>query len=73
MARVKGLKYFSSAIPQKEGASDAAPVPVDFYSEPKELEGVEHFQLTMVEAFFLAGMLGCLEVYDENHNVRGMY
>lgn len=73
MARVKGLKHFSSAIPQKEGASDAAPVPADLYSSPKELEGVEHFQLTMVEAFFLAGMLGCLEVYDENHNVRGMY
>ncbi|WFD29001.1 tRNA-intron lyase [Malassezia sp. CBS 17886] len=59
VARVKGLKYFTHDIqrPQPPGAAGDAPA-----STPAPPDGVEHFQLTMQEAFFLAGMLGCLVV-----------
>jgi hypothetical protein len=33
------------------------------------LPHIEHFQLTLQEAFFLSAMLGCLEVRDYDENV----
>lgn len=68
ISRVRGLKYFSETVQQRKAnqaqehsASESESVPEALEEPP---EGVEHFQLTMVEAFFLAGMLGCLEVRD---------
>jgi len=59
VSRIKGLKYFSDEV--------AKPVPESPYEHDEfdSLDNIEHFQLTMIEAFFLAGMLGCLEVYDK--------
>ncbi|WFD00027.1 tRNA-intron lyase [Malassezia yamatoensis] len=64
VARIKGLKYFSAEIAQKAQLSV-----LDDSLQEGSLQGVEHFQLTMVEAFFLAGMLGCLEVHDANNDL----
>lgn len=66
VSRVKGLKYFSD---------DVQKAPLDLTNEDEEdqdlsdLSDVEHFQLTLVEAFFLAGMLGCLQVRDNKNAV----
>ena len=69
VARVKGLKYFSSEVSQNDKSRALVNSNPDVVDDPSELEGIEHFQLTMVEAFFLAGMLGCLEVHDGNDQV----
>lgn len=69
VARVKGLKYFSADV-QSPSSAGSSPFPVlasDLAGS--DLEGVEHFQLSMVEAFFLAGMLGCLQVHDAQDKV----
>lgn len=66
VARIKGLKYFGDAIKKEE-----------HYGDEDELDDVgddmlphiEHFQLTLQEAFFLSAMLGCLEVRDYDENV----
>lgn len=62
-ARVKGLKHFSEELKLR---SYSIPTDSDDVLDLTEFDNIEHFQLTMVEAFFLAGMLGCLEVYDTN-------
>ncbi|WFD44472.1 tRNA-intron lyase [Malassezia psittaci] len=69
VARIKGLKYFSADIAQKDDVHPSQLSILDDSLEEGSLQNVEHFQLTMVEAFFLAGMLGCLEVYDANNEV----
>lgn len=61
VARVKGLKYFSADVTNKDSFGETSDHS-ESEDEAMELEGVEHFQLTMIEAFFLAGMLGCLKV-----------
>ncbi|WFD46801.1 tRNA-intron lyase [Malassezia furfur] len=72
VARVKGLKHFSADLAQKDTGSVSRAAPSDLMDDPLEIEGVEHFQLTLVEAFFLAGMLGCLDVYDGDDRVGGI-
>lgn len=63
VSRIKGLKYFSEEVKKPTTAlsyeNDAFQV----------LDGIEHFQLSMIEAFFLAGMLGCLEVCSQDGTV----
>ncbi|WFD08391.1 tRNA-intron lyase [Malassezia vespertilionis] len=76
VARVKGLKYFSTDVHRRKeqdeagaGETDLLAVPDD---DPEKFDGIEHFQLTLIEAFFLAGMLGCLEVCDRNGRVMSL-
>ncbi|WFD20237.1 tRNA-intron lyase [Malassezia caprae] len=57
VSRIKGLKYFSDDV--KKPSME----PWYEHDEFDSLVGIEHFQLTMIEAFFLAGMLGCLEFF----------
>ncbi|WFC94588.1 tRNA-intron lyase [Malassezia brasiliensis] len=64
VARVKGLKHFSADLAQKDTGSGTQFAPSNPVDDRLDVEGVEHFQLTLVEAFFLAGMLGCLDIYD---------
>lgn len=63
VSRIKGLKYFSDEI--KKHSTE----PLYDHDEFDSLDGIEHFQLTMIEAFFLAGMLGCLEVCHKDGTV----
>ena len=69
VSRIKGLKYFSDDIQSTQVDTDEQE---EHAEEEEEEDGqdVEHFQLTMIEAFFLAAMLGCLEVHDVNGHVR---
>lgn len=63
VSRIKGLKYFSDEIQKKVtdvDENDEDDIDITNW------DLIEHFQLTMIEAFFLAGMLGCLDVYDAN-------
>ena len=66
VSRVKGLKYFSGDVQKAHVDLD-----IEDEEEPdmSDLSNVEHFQLTLVEAFFLAGMLGCLQVHDNKNSV----
>lgn len=72
VSRVKGLKYFSDDV--KKASSENESEDTNEQSEQigededdlDDNEITEHFQLTMIEAFFLAGMLGCLDVHDEH-------
>ena len=66
VARIKGLKYFGDEVKKKEIVPDE-----DVLDDMDEdmLQHVEHFQLTLYEAFFLAAMLGCLEVRDHDGTV----
>lgn len=63
VARIKGLKYFSDEVKRPAMTEPSYDYAI------KTLDGIEHFQLTMIEAFFLAGMLGCLEVCDKDGTV----
>lgn len=66
VARIKGLKYFGDEVKRKTEHRDE-----DELDDMDEhlLQHVEHFQLTLCEAFFLSAMLGCLEVRDYGGNV----
>ena len=66
VSRVKGLKYFSGDVQKAQVDLD-----IEDEGDPdmSDLSNVEHFQLTLVEAFFLAGMLGCLQVHDNKNAV----
>ena len=66
VARIKGLKYFGDAIKKEEYQGDEDELD-DMNDEL--LPHIEHFQLTLQEAFFLSAMLGCLEVRDYDENV----
>ncbi|KAN0065409.1 tRNA splicing endonuclease subunit sen2 [Thecaphora frezii] len=71
-ARIKGLKYFSEEVKANAAkkaealaAQNKQTVQIDEDAEIQVVD-MERMQLSLQEAFFLAGMLGCLEVLEDS-------
>ncbi|PWZ01495.1 hypothetical protein BCV70DRAFT_198928 [Testicularia cyperi] len=75
-ARIKGLKYFAEEVKanqarkaeqlaQHSQAQDGAEAEAAAASGETDVVDMERMQLSLVETFFLAGMLGCLEIRSD--------
>lgn len=66
VARVKGLKHFSADVAKPPVSTSTD---VDLLDDADSWDHIEHFQLSMIEAFFLSAMLGCLDVRNAQGKV----